>query len=63
MEKYTVLMNQKTRYCYNGISPQTDLQIRLNSKQNPSKHFCRNWQVDSKIHMDMQRASKSQNNS
>ena len=40
-----------------------DLYAQCNPYQNPSRLFCRKWQVDPKIFIEMQRTQSGQNNS
>ena len=42
MERYTMLLNQRTQYCLDIISPQMNLQIQCYVNQNPSRFFDRN---------------------
>ena len=36
-----------------AVLPQIDPQMQYNSCQNPSCHFCRNFQADLNIHMEI----------
>lgn len=43
-----------------AIRPHTDLEIQCNPYQNLTWHFCRKWQDDSKIQVEMQGIQNSQ---
>ena len=50
-------MGQKIWYCQDDNTPQIDLWRQCNPYQNPSQFpflFSKSWQVDPKIHMEMQ---------
>ena len=55
-------MNQNTLYCKDGNTPEIHLQIQCNLYQSPSWLFYGNWQVDPKVHMEIQGTQNSQNN-
>ena len=54
MEKYIILVNQKTQYCKDAKSSQSDLQMQPTPNENPSRLFS-----GSKIRSEIQ---KTQNN-
>ena len=62
MERYPMFMDCKTSYCWNGNTPQIDVQILHNPYQNPSCLFCRNCQSSPKIHVEIKGAQDSQDN-
>lgn len=61
MKKHHMLMNHKTWDFYDGNVSQTDLQIQCKFCHNFTCLFWRNWQVDTKTHMEIQGIQNSQN--
>ena len=55
MEKYTMLMDQKTQYSENEYTTQSNLQIQSNPYQATSGIFCRARTNNFKICMEIQK--------
>ena len=56
MEEHAVFMGWKAQYCWFVGFPQTNLLIQ----PLPNQNFCRNWQADYKIHVEMRSTYNSQ---
>ena len=59
-ETRTVLVGQKTTQ-FSRRTSQTDLQSPHDPSQALRRLFCRNWQTDFKVNLEMQKTKNSQN--
>ena len=62
MEKYTVFMNWKNKYCQNEYTTQSNLQIQCNRYQATNGIFHRTRTNNFTICMEIQKISNSQSN-
>ena len=62
MERETLFMGQMAQYCWDISFFQIEIIDLMQSRSKFQQTFCKNWQADSKIHMEMRRTRISQNN-